>query len=61
MPRKFSLMNPQQVREELECGLHDAKKLVTTSRLLDLAENAETVEQLRQVVVAFIKMQTGVQ
>lgn len=60
MAREFSALTPRQLRDRKECGLHEAKKIVETSRLLDAVEAANTIDDLRALVARFITMETGV-
>jgi hypothetical protein len=54
-------MSPQAIREKLECGLYEAKKLHNVSKLLDDIDEADDITRLKQALSEFITMQTGVE
>lgn len=60
MRREYSNFEPRDLRNQLECGIEEAKKIVKTSRLLDALEEAKTIDDLRSLFMCFITMQTGI-
>lgn len=61
MAREYRCMSVNAIREKLECGIYEAKKLHNVSKLLDDVDDATDVYQLRRCLSKFITMQTGVE
>lgn len=62
-PRKFraSGKTVQQIMAERDIGLLEAKHLWQVTALLDGADKATTVDDLRSIISAFITLQTGIE
>lgn len=64
MPRKYSTMTPKELREEECIGLMEAKKKIVISQMLDRLEkpmsHSFAVREMNDVLIEFIKLQTGV-
>lgn len=60
LPRPYSYMSPRDIRDQDECGLHEAKTKRDVSVLLDRIEEAATVQELRDLLAEFVTMQTGI-